>query len=99
MAPGSIGSTTFPGRVIKGHHLPGHMGNDRVTIQNLRIMKIDSDAHLLVIEGAVPGPEQRLVTVRKSVKRPGAIVAAKGVVQVIEEEEEQKPAKKPAKKK
>lgn len=98
-APGSIGSTTFPGRVIKGHHLPGHMGNDRVTVQNLRIMKIDPEAHLLVIEGAVPGPEQRLVTVRKSVKRPGAIVAAKGVVQVLEEEEEAKPAKKPAAKK
>ena len=98
-APGSIGSTTFPGRVIKGHHLPGHMGNDRVTVQNLRIMKIDSGAHLLVIEGAVPGPEQRLVTVRKSVKRPGAIVAAKGVVQVIGEEEAAKPAKKPAAKK
>ena len=97
-APGSIGSTTFPGRVIKGHHLPGHMGNAQVTVQNLRIMKIDPGANLLVVEGAVPGPEQRLITVKKSTKRPGAIVAAKGMIQVVEEKEE-KTAKKPAAKK
>ena len=53
---------------------------------------------LLVVEGAVPGPEQRLITVKKSTKRPGAIVAAKGMIQVVEEEEE-KTAKKPAAKK
>jgi large subunit ribosomal protein L3 len=93
-APGSIGSTTFPGRVIKGHHLPGHMGDDRVTIQNLRIMKVDAQANLLVIEGALPGPEQRLVLVEKSIKRPGAIVAAKKIQETIAaEEEEKKPAK------
>ena len=93
-APGSIGSTTFPGRVIKGHHLPGHMGDDRVTIQNLRVMKIDAPANLLVIEGALPGPEQRLVLVEKSTKRPGAIVAAKKVQDtIVSEEEEKKPAK------
>jgi len=93
-APGSIGSTTFPGRVIKGHHLPGHMGDDRVTIQNLRIMKIDAQANLLVIEGALPGPEQRLVRIEKSVKRPGAIVAARRIQDtIVAEEEEKKPAK------
>ncbi|MBI4353978.1 MAG: 50S ribosomal protein L3 [Candidatus Omnitrophica bacterium] len=97
-APGSIGSTTFPGRVVRGHHLPGHMGNRRVTVQNLRIMKIDAEANLLVIEGAVPGPEQRLMMVKKSVKRPGVVVAAKGMAQVVEEEEDEK-AKKPAAKK
>ena len=98
-APGSIGSTTFPGRVIKGHHLPGHMGDDRVTIQNLRIMKVDAQANLLVIEGALPGPEQRLVLVEKSVKRPGAIVAAKKIQDtIVAEEEEKKPAKSAKKK-
>ena len=92
--PGSIGSTTFPGRVIKGHHLPGHMGNERVTVQNLRIMKVDAQANLLVIEGALPGPEQRLVLVEKSVKRPGAIVAARKIQETIAaEEEKKKPAK------
>ena len=95
-APGSIGSTTFPGRVVKGHHLPGHMGFDRVTLQNLRIMKLDPQANLLVVEGAVPGPEQRLVMVSRSVKRPGAVVAAKGlqVVEMVEVEEKRKTAKK-----
>ena len=91
-APGSIGSTTDPGRVIKGHHLPGHMGFDRVTVQNLRIMTIDPQAHLLLVEGAVPGPERELLTVRKSVKKPGVVVAAKKIQEtVIVEEEEKKP--------
>lgn len=98
-APGSIGSTTFPGRVIKGHHLPGHMGDDQVTVQNLRIMKIDLQTHTLVVQGAVPGPENRLVTVKRSIKRPGAIVAAKGMAVEIAELEEDNTKKKPAAKK
>jgi large subunit ribosomal protein L3 len=99
-APGSIGSTTTPGRVIKGHHLPGHMGHERVTIQNLRIMKIDPAAHLLVIEGAVPGPERRLVMVRKSMKRAGVVVAAKGLQEqfMMDGEEEEKSKSKTKKK-
>ena len=87
-APGSIGSTTFPGRVIKGHHLPGHMGHDRVTIQNLRIMKIDPQANLLVVQGALPGPERQLVAVHKSAKRPGVVTAAKTLQEVLIVEEE-----------
>ena len=99
-APGSIGSTTTPGRVFKGHHLPGHMGDDQVTVQNLRIMKIDAEGHRLVIQGAIPGPENRLVIVTRAVKRPGVVVAAKGLQEVIvEEEEDKKTAKKPAAKK
>jgi recombination protein RecR len=58
------------------------MGDDRVTIQNLRVMKVDTQANLLVIEGALPGPEQRLVLIEKSIKRPGAIVAAKEKVAI-----------------
>jgi len=95
-APGSIGSTTFPGRVIKGHHLPGRMGAGRVTIQNLRIMKIDPQQNLLVVQGAVPGPERRLVTVHKSVKRPGVVTAAKTLQEslIVEEKEKSKGAAK-----
>lgn len=95
-APGSIGSTTFPGRVIKGHHLPGRMGGGRVTIQNLRIMKIDPQHNLLVVQGAVPGPERRLVTVHKSVKRPGVVTAAKTLQEslIVEEEKKSKGAAK-----
>jgi large subunit ribosomal protein L3 len=95
--PGSIGSTTTPGRVFRGHHLPGHMGDERVTIQNLRIMKVDAQEHLLLIEGAVPGPDRRLVIVRKSVKKPGVIKAATSLHELVGDEEDDK--KKPAKKK
>ena len=98
-APGSIGSTTSPGRVWKGHHLPGHMGNARVTIQNLRIMKIDPQENLLVIQGSVPGPEARLVMIKKSLKRPGVITAAKGLQDVTLETEEDTKKKAAPKKK
>ena len=94
--PGSIGSTTSPGRVFKGHHLPGHMGFDTVTIQNLRIMGVDQQGHRLFVQGSVPGPENRMVIVKKSVKRPGAIVAAKGIQEVVVEEEQDTKGKKPA---
>ena len=87
--PGSIGSTTTPGRVWRGHHLPGHMGADRVTIQNLRIMRLDLEHHLLLIEGAIPGSEQGLVFVRKSEKRPGVIRKPQAFQVVAEEEETQ----------
>ena len=72
------------------------MGNAQVTVQNLRIMKIDPAEHLLLIEGAVPGPKRRLVTVKRSMKRPGVVVAAKGIqaVEVIEEEGKKKAPKK-----
>jgi large subunit ribosomal protein L3 len=87
-APGSIGSTTSPGRVVKGHHLPGHMGFDRVTVQHLRIMKVDSPGNRLIVQGAVPGPERRLVIVRKAVKKPGVVTAARGIQELFVEEEE-----------
>jgi len=85
--PGSIGSTTTPGRVIRGHHLPGHMGADRVTVQNVRVVGLDRDHHLLLIRGAVPGAEQELVIVRKSAKRPGVIKEPQAFQTIVEEEE------------
>lgn len=85
--PGSIGSTTTPGRVIKGHHLPGHMGNARVTVQNLRIARIYPEQHLLLIEGSIPGAEQQLVFVRKSRKNPGVIRKPQAFAAVIEDDE------------
>lgn len=93
--PGSIGSTTTPGRVLRGHHLPGHMGQDQVTIQNLRILRLDPANHLLLIEGALPGAENGLVVVTKSKKRPGVIKKPQAIQAVVEEEEEK--GKKPAK--
>jgi len=86
-APGSIGSTTTPGRVWRGHHLPGHMGADQVTVQNLRILRRDLEHHLLLIEGAIPGAEQQLVIVRKSTKKPGVIKKTQELQVIIEEDE------------
>ena len=85
-APGSIGSTTTPGRVWRGHHLPGHMGADHVTVQNLRVARLDLAHHLLLVEGAVPGSENGLVIVRKSRKHPEMIKNPQAFQTVIEEE-------------
>jgi large subunit ribosomal protein L3 len=98
-APGSIGSTTTPGRVWKGHHLPGHMGADRVTVQNLRILRLDLEHHLLLVEGSVPGGEQTLLTITKSVKRSGVIKKPQAFQEIIEEDETLSKTAKAAKKK
>lgn len=87
-APGSIGSSTFPARVFRGHHLPGHMGARRVTVENLRIVGLDREANLLLIEGAIPGPERSLVIVEKSTKRFEKVKAPQAIVEVVGEEED-----------
>jgi len=68
-APGSIGASSFPSRVIKGMRAAGHMGSDRVTTHNLKIVRIDSENHLLVLNGAVPGAPGGIVVIRRAVKR------------------------------
>ncbi len=67
-APGSIGSGTTPGRVVKGMRMAGHMGQERVTTQNLKVVRVDAEKNLLLIKGAVPGSNGGLVTIRKAVK-------------------------------
>jgi len=67
---GSIGSSAFPSRVFKGMRMSGHMGVDRVTTRNLRILGIDKDDNLLVVEGAVPGPRDGYVLINKARKPP-----------------------------
>jgi len=67
-APGSIGSSATPGRVYKGLKMAGHMGNNRVTVQNLEVVRVDTDRNLLLIKGSVPGPSKGLVTIRKAIK-------------------------------
>lgn len=69
---GSIGSTTTPGRVWKGHHMPGHMGNERVTVQNLEVVTADAESNLLLIKGAVPGANNSYCVVYKSLKKQTA---------------------------
>lgn len=73
--PGSIGSSTNPSRVFKGHHLPGRMGNETVTIQALEVVRVDSSQNLLLIKGSVPGHDQSVVFIRKSRKPPRVKVA------------------------
>ena len=68
--PGSIGSSAFPSRVFKGMRMSGHMGVDRVTTRNLRVLGIDRDENLLVIEGSVPGPKDGYVVIVKAKKPP-----------------------------
>ncbi|MBI2858323.1 MAG: 50S ribosomal protein L3 [Chloroflexi bacterium] len=68
-APGSIGSTTTPGRVLKGQRMAGHMGSDQVTIKNLRVMEADPVRNLLLVRGAVPGPIGTIVLIHKAGKR------------------------------
>ncbi len=68
-APGSRSSTTTPGRVYKGARGPGHMGFDRVTIQNLKVVYVDRERNLIGVNGAVPGPKGGLVVVKETRKQ------------------------------
>lgn len=67
-SPGSIGHATFPGKVFKGKKMPGHMGSDNVTIQNLEIVRADAEKNLLLIKGAVPGAKGSILVIKDSVK-------------------------------
>jgi large subunit ribosomal protein L3 len=64
-APGSIGATTFPGRVLKGKRMAGHMGNRRVTARNLKVVQADPERNLLLVKGAVPGANGGLLVIEK----------------------------------
>jgi len=66
---GSVGQNAFPARVSKGHRMPGHMGNVRVTQQNLRIVKLELERNLLMVEGAIPGATGGIVFVKKALKK------------------------------
>lgn len=67
-APGAAGAGTDPGRVFKGKRMPGRMGNDRVTIQNLEVVIVDPERNLLAVKGSVPGARNGLLTIREAVK-------------------------------
>lgn len=66
--PGSIGASSFPSRVWPGQRMSGHMGNARITVRNLEVLQIDTEDQLLVVKGAIPGPEGAYVTVRRAKK-------------------------------
>jgi large subunit ribosomal protein L3 len=86
-APGSIGASSFPSRVVKGMRAAGRMGGDRVTVRNLKVVAVDAENNLLVVHGAIPGAPGGYVVVRKAVaakrepapqaERPGKTTVAK----------------------
>ena len=65
---GSMGACTYPGEVFKTKHLPGHMGHERITVQNLEVVRVDAERNLLLVRGAIPGAKGGLVMVRETVK-------------------------------
>src|SRR6266576_3056566 len=65
-APGGIGGSSFPSRVWPNQHFPGHMGHERVTAKNLKVVKVDTDENLLLVKGSVPGPSGRYIFIRKA---------------------------------
>ncbi len=65
---GSMGAATNPGRVMKGKGLPSQMGGDKVTVQNLEIVRVDSEKNLILVKGCVPGPKGTIITLKDSVK-------------------------------
>jgi len=67
-APGSIGSSATPGRVFKGLRMAGQTGNERVTIQNLKVLRVDVERNLLLVEGSVPGPNKGTLLIKQAVK-------------------------------
>jgi len=67
-APGSVGASATPSRVVKGKKMPGQMGNARVSVQNLEVVQVDSDKNLLFLKGAVPGSKGGLLMIKSSVK-------------------------------
>lgn len=66
-APGSIGASSFPSRVVKGMRMGGHMGADRVTVRNLKVIRVDVENNLLLVEGSVPGGPGGYLTIRKAI--------------------------------
>ncbi|MBN2009119.1 50S ribosomal protein L3 [candidate division KSB1 bacterium] len=64
-APGSLGQSSYPSRVLKGTRMAGRMGNDRVTLKNVRVVKVDPENNLLIVRGAIPGANQGIVYIKK----------------------------------
>ena len=66
-APGSIGASSYPSRVVKGMRMPGHMGDAQITVRNLKVIRVDAENNLLLVEGAVPGGPNSIVVIRKAI--------------------------------
>ncbi|MBR6779381.1 MAG: 50S ribosomal protein L3 [Clostridia bacterium] len=65
---GSMGANSTPSRVFKGKKMPGHYGHETVTVQNLRVVRVDAERNLILVKGAIPGPKQSIVTIKSAAK-------------------------------
>ncbi len=74
---GSVGQCQWPGRIIKGKKMPGRMGGKRKTVQNLKVIEVDVEKNLILVKGAVPGPNNGVVYVKEAVKKPTPVSASK----------------------
>ena len=74
---GSIGASSFPSRTWPGHHMPGHLGNKNITVQNLEVVKVDVARNLILVKGSVPGGDNALLYIRRSLKKPEGVKAKK----------------------
>ena len=66
---GSIGASTYPSRVFKGHRMPGHMGMETVTVQSLRVMQVDPETNTILVKGAIPGNKRNYILIKRSLKK------------------------------
>ena len=71
-APGSIGASAYPSRVVRGHKLPGHMGDQRVTVRHLKVVNVIPEKNLILLRGAVPGPKYGLLEIHLAARAEGA---------------------------
>ena len=74
-APGSIGASSYPSRVVKGMRMGGHMGDKQITVRNLKVIRVDADNNLLLVEGSVPGGPNAIVVIRKAIAAPPVRIA------------------------
>ncbi len=81
-APGAVGACATPSKVFKGKKLPGRMGGERVTVLSLEVVDVKPERNLLLVKGAVPGPEGGLVHIREAVKRAGKARKRSGVIEM-----------------
>jgi large subunit ribosomal protein L3 len=83
-APGSIGASSYPSRVVKGHAMPGKMGNERVTVQNVEVVDVDKDNNTILVQGAVPGANGTFLIMRYALKKP--LAEREQIEEPVEEE-------------
>jgi large subunit ribosomal protein L3 len=74
-SPGSIGASAYPSRVVPGHPLPGHMGDERVTVRHLHVVRVLADQNLILLKGSVPGPRKGVLEIRLAARSPEAVAA------------------------